>query len=258
MGGGGAFLHLLFAPLSNPSISRGLNFPPFRLLLSFHFLLTFSRFQVTTLIGRREPVSSSRHPSTPPAPPPSENHQLSSSPSTPHLSSPFHRSIFNASSTIYLPIKIKTLCHASVFSAHRLRSSCLSMLDRRRFISPPTSSTLISISLNLRVRDRASFFCCTVRTPYANLKAIIPQKEPARLSVPSDLIAVIIFYSINPLFPLFQPGFFRLFDERAGLICANMTSRCSKIAEGLTMFLLSCKVQHLGGPVGGCLTLRPS
>lgn len=66
-GGGraGTFLRLLFAPLSNPSISCSLNFPPFLLLLSFHFLLTFSRFQVMTPIGPREPVSSSRHPSSP-------------------------------------------------------------------------------------------------------------------------------------------------------------------------------------------------
>lgn len=61
----GTFLNLLFAPLSNPSISCGLNFPPFPLLLSFHFLLTFSHFQVMTLIGPREPVSSSLHPSSP-------------------------------------------------------------------------------------------------------------------------------------------------------------------------------------------------
>lgn len=54
-----------------------------------------------------------------------------------------------------------------------------------------------------------------------------------------------------------QPGFFCLFDEQACLVCANRISRCSKIA-GLKMFLLSCKVQHLGGPGGGCPTLKPS
>lgn len=64
-GWAGTFLYLLFAPLSDPSISCGLSFPPFPLLLSFHFLLTFSHFQVMTLIGPREPVSSSLHPSSP-------------------------------------------------------------------------------------------------------------------------------------------------------------------------------------------------
>lgn len=50
------------------------------------------------------------------------------------------------------------------------------------------------------------FFCCTVRIEYANrFKSNYPtEKEPARLSVLSDLIGIIIFFPINPLF---FPGF---------------------------------------------------
>lgn len=52
------------APLSNPSISCGLNFPPFPLLLSFHFLLSlFPTSRLWLSLPRREPDSSSPHPS---------------------------------------------------------------------------------------------------------------------------------------------------------------------------------------------------
>lgn len=124
-------------------------------------------------------------------PPPSENHQLSFSPSTPRaslirpgrshsgtsLSSLFHRSIFNAasSSTIYLPIQINILCHASIFPPTFLRSSCLSMRVRRRFISPPTSSTL---SQSPRPRlSSVSSAAPSGRRMLIDLKAIIPQKK---------------------------------------------------------------------------------
>lgn len=55
-----------------------------------------------------------------------------------------------------------------------------------------------------------------------------------------------------------QPGCFCWFDEQACLVCANMISWCYKMAEGWKMFLLCCKIQLLGGPVGGCPTLRQS
>lgn len=100
------------APLSNPSISCGLNFPPFPLLLSFHFLLSlFPTSRLWLSLPRREPDSSSPHPSR------SKwklSAQLFSSPSTwlfdcamveslECLSSYRYRSVFHAasSSSIY-------------------------------------------------------------------------------------------------------------------------------------------------------------
>lgn len=149
-------------------------------------------------------------------PPPSENHQLSFSPSTPRaslirpgrshsgtsLSSLFHRSIFNAASspTIYLPIQINILCHASIFPPTFF--AIVMFVDAH---SPPfylSTNVFHPISISTSLTE-LRFFCCTVRTAYANrFKSNYPtEKEPARLSVPSDWIGIIIFYSINPLFP---------------------------------------------------------
>lgn len=71
------------------------------------------------------------------------------------LSSLFHRSIFNAasSSTIYLPIKINILCHASIF----LPTVCDRCACRCAFVGVLSLHQRLPPYLNLHARDWARF-----------------------------------------------------------------------------------------------------
>lgn len=192
---------LHFCPSQQPIHLPRPQFPPLYTITVFPFsALTFSHFQVMTLIGPREPNSSSPHPS-------SSKWKSSAQLFSTHLfDSTMVQSFLNASLPppfcpscrllfLYLLIKINNLCRVSS-STHRLWSSCLSMCISGLFFSPPTSFPHISVSTSIA---KPHFFCCTVRIEYANRfkSNYLREKEPARLSVLSNLIGFVWAYFIQ-------------------------------------------------------------
>lgn len=144
-------------------------------------------------------------------PPPSENHQLSFSPSTPRASliHPFwdvSLPSFIAPSLTPPPLPPSIYPSKLIFFVvplfFRPPFAIVMFVDARSPSFYLSTNVFHPISISPSVAE-PRFFCCTVRTAYANrFKSNYPtEKEPARLSVPSDLIGITIFYSINPLFP---------------------------------------------------------
>lgn len=163
-----------------------------------------------TLIGPREPVSSSRHPSSPKR---KSSAQLFSIHSTRLFDSAVAQPFWNVSLPSFIaPSLTPPPLPPSIYP------SKLIFFVMPLFFRPPFAivkfvdvhSAWLYLSTNVfhpisisTSGTEPRFLSCTVRMEYANrFKSNYPtEKEPARLSVPSDLIGIIIFYSTNPLFP---------------------------------------------------------
>lgn len=201
------------APLSNPSISYGINFPPFPLLLSFHFLLSlFPHFQVMTLIGPREPDSSSPHPSSSKW---KSSAQLFSSHSTHLFDSTMAQSFSNAS----LPT-VTTLSFMPPPLPPSIFSSKLIIFVAPLFFHPPfvifmfvdvhlssfyLSTNLFSPYLSFHLHRWAPFLLLHISgsSMLIDLKAIISEKKSQRgfLSYQIWLVSFEHILSNNPSFP---------------------------------------------------------
>lgn len=237
------------APLSNPSISRGLNFPPFTLLLSFHFLL--SLFSTSRLWLSLVPVNPTHH--LPIHPPPSENHQLSFSPHT-SLTQPWcshswmllflHRSVLHAgsSSSIYsskLIIFVASLLPPTVCDHHVCQCALVVFFSLHQPLFPISPFPPPSLSpISSAAQSGLSMLI--------DLKAIISEKKSQQgfLSYQIWLVSFEHILSNNPSFPRRSHGF--LFVRWANLFRFTWFLDHIK-SQSFKMFLLYCKIQLLVG-----------